>query len=649
MNKENYRKALDQVRASDELKSKTFEKIVDKKSNKNYIKYLSVVAVIIIVCTAIFSRPKENNVTNIAINQQTNVETRKNDLPRFKNIEELKNVLDGNQMSSRNIYQKETVLLDSAEIKSNGVTREESVNDYSKTNIQVENVDEADIVKTDGEYIYYVAGEKVYIVEANNLEIKSRIDYSNNEEEDYSPSELYINGNKLIVLGTYYEHTTNNNRYDEEDNIVRDYISSTSNILAKAIIYDISNKENPTIAREVALDGNYINSRMIDENIYFISIKRPNYYPQIKDEEILPIVQDTARAEKTKRLDCIDIAYFKDTNNYNYMIVGGFNINNNDEVNIESFFGASDEIYASENNLYITQMAYNEDYSFNNSKTIIYKFNLSNSHISMQCKGEVKGYLNNQFSMDEYEGNLRIATTVYNEKDNTSNQLFILDENLQQIGKIENLAKGEQIYAVRFMGKFGYIVTFEQVDPLFVIDLQDPTNPEVKGELKIPGYSSYLHPYDETHVIGIGYNTKSNGYGGITNDNMKVSMFDVSDLENPKELFNISIGEDYTYSDIGYDHKVLFYNKNKNLIGFPLTYRGNQSKDDKNGFIILKIDLDNNEFEKYGEILQEIDYKTNIDRGIYIQDILYTLSESEIVSYDLNTIQKIKALKIEED
>ena len=235
MNKENYRKALDQVRASDELKSKTFEKIVDKKSNKNYIKYLSVVAVIIIVCTAIFSRPKENNVTNIAINQQTNVETRKNDLPRFKNIEELKNVLDGNQMSSRNIYQKETVLLDSAEIKSNGVTREESVNDYSKTNIQVENVDEADIVKTDGEYIYYVAGEKVYIVEANNLEIKSRIDYSNNEKEDYSPSELYINGNKLIVLGTYYEHTTNNNRYDEEDNIVRDYISSTSNILAKAI------------------------------------------------------------------------------------------------------------------------------------------------------------------------------------------------------------------------------------------------------------------------------------------------------------------------------------------------------------------------------------------------------------------------------
>lgn len=658
MNKDNYKKALDQIHASDELKNKTFEKIVNKKSNKNYIKYLSVAAVIIIVCTAIFSKPKENNVTNIAINQQTNVETTKNDLPRFKNIEELKNVLNENQMNSRNMYQKEMVLLDSAETKTTGSAKEESVNDYSKTNVQVDDVDEADIVKTDGEYIYYVTGRKVYIVEADNLEIKSIIEY-NNEKEACSPTEIYINKDKLIVLGNYYEYTTNNNRYDE-DEILSDYVSATGNNIAKAIVYDISNKENPTIIREVGLDGNYINSRMIGDNIYFISIKAPNYYPQIKDDEILPIVQDTARTEKTKRLDCTDIAYFKDTNNYNYMIVGGFNINNNEEVITESFFGASDEIYASENNLYITQMSYGENYSYNNCKTIIYKFSLSNSHISLQCKGEVNGYLNNQFSMDEYEGNLRIATTVYNdselkdnkeniEKDTTSNELFVLDENLQQIGKIENLAEGEQIYAVRFIGKIGYIVTFEEVDPLFVIDLENPTKPEVKGELKIPGYSSYLHPYDETHIIGIGYNTKSNGYGGITNDNMKVSMFDVSDLENPKEVFNIDVGENYTYSDISYNHKALFYDKNKNLIGFPLTYREARAKDDKNGFIILKINLDNNEFEKYGEILQEINYKTNIDRGIYIQDTLYTLSESEIVSYDLNTIQKIKTLKIEED
>ena len=111
-------------------------------------------------------------------------------------------------------------------------------------------------------------------------------------------------------------------------------------------------------------------------------------------------------------------------------------------------------------------------------------------------------------------------------------------------------AEQEQIYSVRFVGKIGYVVTFKEIDPLFVIDLSDPTNPKVKGKLKIPGYSSYLHPYDENHIIGIGYNTKSNGYGGVTNSNMKMSMFDVSDLENPKELFHIDIGDDYAYSEI---------------------------------------------------------------------------------------------------
>ncbi len=664
MNKDNYKKALDQIHASSELKNKTFEKILNKKSKKIfYLKYLSVAAVIIVVCSVILTRVKENEVPNIAINNQTNKEIKINDLPRFKNIDELKEVLNKNQVNSRNTYQEGTLLLDSVETKSTEIVQEESANinsdtDYSKTNVQVDNVDEADIVKTDGEYIYYVTAGRVYIVEAKDLEIKSIIDYSNNEKEVYSPNEIYIYGDKLIVLGNYYEYSINNAREDGEE--VSDYASIKDDVFAKAIVYDISNKENPIIIREVGLEGNYINSRMIGENIYFISIKTPIYYTQIKDDELLPIIHDTARIEKTKKIECTDIAYFKDTNNYNFMLVGGFNINNNDEVNIESFFGASDEIYASENNLYLTQILYGEHYSYNNCKTIIYKFNLSNSHIELQCKGEVNGYLNNQFSMDEYEGNLRIATTVYKENieedrtiiiedEITSNELVILDKDLKEIGKIENLAEGEQIYAVRFMGKVGYIVTFEEIDPLFVIDLADPTNPKLKGELKIPGYSSYLHPYDETHIIGIGYNTKSNGYGGITNDNIKVSMFDVTNLEDPKEIFNIDVGKDYAYSDIGYNHKVLFYNKNKDLIGFPLTYRGDSYKDDKNGFIILKIDIENNKFEKYGEILQEIDYRTNLERVIYIKDMLYTLSETEIISYDLNTIQKIKTLKLERD
>ena len=217
-----------------------------------------------------------------------------------------------------------------------------------------------------------------------------------------------------------------------------------------------------------------------------------------------------------------------------------------------------------------------------------------------------------------------------------SNRLYILDENLNEVSRIDDLAKDEKIYSVRFIGKIGYIVTFEEVDPLFVIDLSNPQNPEIKGQLKIPGYSSYLHPYDENHLIGIGYNTKSNGHGRITTDNMKMSMFDVSDLENPKEMFNIDIGNGYTHSEILYNHKSLFYKASENLIGFPVTYNN------KNEVILFKIDLEKG-FEKYAEIFSEKEYY-NIQRIIYIKDILYILEYNKIFTYNLNTLEKIGEL-----
>ena len=673
MNKDNYKKALDQIHVSDKIKNETFEKIKNTKTNKKiyYLKYLSAVAVFLIICSGIFVKLDNKNIDDIAAvpkNKETITQT--NILPRFQNMEELRKALKQNN----NMHNKSTVsefatqeidIITTDTFNGNSkemskVEESEIISDYSTTNIQVENVDEADIVKTDGDYIYYVTNNKIYIVKSDILEIISIIDYSNENKKTFSPNEIYINKDKLIVLGNYYEYTTEKSKRNEQD-IMNDYIEIKDKKMAKAIIYDVSNKETPKLFREVALEGSYINSRMIEDDIYFISTKLVYYSNDLKDEDILPLQSDTAREKQTQTIECTDIAYFKDTNNYNYLLVGGFNINNNDEVKVETFFGASDNIYASEKNLYITQTSYDGSYNFNNCKTIIYKFNIENSEIRLQCKGEVDGYINNQFSMDEYDNNLRIATTVRKNKnivtdvleemdiiedtDEKSNNLIILDENLQQIGKIENFAEGESIYSVRFMRKIGYVVTFQQIDPLFVIDLSDPTKPTIKGELKIPGYSSYLHPYDETHIIGIGYNTEQNKYGGIINTNMKMSMFDVSDLENPKEMFSIDIGEDYANSNITNNHKVLFYNKNRDLIGFPINMRDKRYSEYKNGFVIFKINLDNG-FEKYGEILQKNDYKTNIDRVIYIEDTLYTTSDFEIISYNLNTLEEVKKLNL---
>ena len=661
MNKDYYKKALDQIHASDELKNSTLEEIRKRKNRKyNFYRYATILVVAIIICTVYFINFRNPDIQKIAKNSNEEikeVEKIENDLPRFASMEELRNVLENNNSNSRQAKSMNQEILDDTVITSETQEQTDTSSDYSMTNIQVAGVDEADIVKTDGEFIYYISNQKIYIL-SKNLELISTIDNINNEKEKFIPKELYINNDKLIILGNYSKFSTNNisNKnteiidIDESQEILTDDVIINSENFAKAMVYDINKKDSPKLIREVGLDGFYINSRMINDNIYFVSSKNILYNNNLKDEEILPYTEDSIRDENKKMISYSDIAYFKDVNTYNYMIVGGFNINNSEEVQTETFFGASDNIYANKENLYITELKIEN----NMDKTIIYKFKLGENGIILECKGEVEGYLNNQFSMDEYEGNLRVATTIskneiyYDSTDTTivmgtnqdvSNKLTILDDNLKEIGKIENMAQDEKIYAVRFIGKIGYIVTFKQTDPLFVIDLSDPTNPIIKGELKIPGYSSYLHPYDDTHIIGIGYNTKENSSGGIVNTNMKISMFDISDLENPREMYTMDIGEEYVYSELEYNHKALFINKDKNLIGFPLTYNG------KNSFILIKINLENG-FEKYNEITKELNYKTNINRGIYINSVFYTLAENEIISYDLNTMKEQNKLEL---
>lgn len=679
MNKDNYKNAINQIHPSDELKEKTIRKMKQSKQNKiSYIKILSSVAVVLIVFSIGMFEFKNYKSDEANINNPINVATIKNDLPRFKDMEELKEALK----ESSGDYRKSTMFSDVA-LATNELAQTESAKenknmdtvsdlgtgklDYSKTNVQVENVDEADIVKTDGDYIYYVTRNNVFIVNAKELKIISSLQIKEDKKQ-FNPSEIFINDDKLIVLGNYYEYEevvtkegeiTPDIAYEEElIGRAKPAYTNTARITsintAKAIVYDISNKENPKIIREVGLDGYYMNSRMIGDNIFFVSRKSSYYYDGIKDDEILPRVQDSIAQQKTRNIECTDIAYFRGTDEHSYMLVGGFNINNNNEMSVETFFGASQDVYASENNLYLAQTVYDDNWYAN---TTIYRFALINSQIVLQAKGEVEGYLNNQFSMDEYEGNLRLATTytiregneevvgdadgvpvVSSSETKYSNRLYVLDKDLNEIGRIDDLAKDEKIYSVRFIGKMGYIVTFEQVDPLFVIDLSNPKKPEIKGELKIPGYSSYLHPYDENHIIGIGYNTKSNGHGGITTDTMKMSMFDVSDVENPKEMFSIDIGNQYVYSEILYNHKSLFYKKSENLIGFPVSYDG------QGRFEIFKIDLKNG-FEKCAEILNNKGYY-GIERAIYINDVLYTLHYNRIISYDLNTFEKINELEL---
>jgi len=262
--------------------------------------------------------------------------------------------------------------------------------------------------------------------------------------------------------------------------------------------------------------------------------------------------------------------------------------------------------------------------------------------------------------MDEKDGYFRIATTdsdSWNSETNTNN-LYVLNENLEIVGKVEGLAKGEKIYSVRFMGNRAYMVTFVEIDPLFVIDLSDPTNPTVLGELKIPGYSKYLHPYDENHIIGFGENTKTNEYGGVVTDGMKMALFDVSNPNSPKELYSVDIGEKGTYSEILNNHKALLFSKEKNIIAFPVSiseqtgeYRTSLKFQ---GAIVYGLDLDNG-FALKGTIAHQkiengyigYDYTKSVERIIYINDSLYTLSQSLIKSTNMETMEEQDVLEIE--
>ena len=240
--------------------------------------------------------------------------------------------------------------------------------------------------------------------------------------------------------------------------------------------------------------------------------------------------------------------------------------------------GGTSSVYVSTDNIYLTFPDYNWWQEDDTMKTTIQRIQIDEDKMTFAASGEVPGYILNQFSMDEYNGYFRIATTIndfnwrtFTEEPKSTNNVYVLDMNLNTVGTLENLAPGEQIYSTRFMGNRCYVVTFRNVDPLFVIDLSNPAAPTVLGQLKVTGYSGYLHPYNENLLIGIGketiYDAKEDfaWYQGI-----KISLFDVSDVSNPVEIAKYEIGDRGTDSPILYDHKSLLFDREKNLLVIPV-------------------------------------------------------------------------------
>ena len=656
MSKKDYINAVNEINVNETLKQETLKKATNTKKNSKY-RYNKIypIASLAFMCAIIMAIVLPNK--SIApINEVTDEQTKiSQELPKVENFKNLYAMLKARD--TKRYYIDDMLSVDSitnANSKNETATNEVA-NDYSKTNTQVQGVDEADIVKTDGTYIYYLTNEKLTIINTENasqMKEMSTIKF----DETFTPEELFLNDDKIIVIGTRYEYDKTERKIGiDEDYLYPNYMDKT---YTSAKIYNVKDKTNPTLERTVEVEGSYLTARMIDSNVYIASNKYMYYAyicntyksTELNEDDFKPHYLDTATSNETKSINFDCIYYIPEFEDTNYLNIVAFNITNNQEANVESYLGAGEEIYASKENLYVTKTKY--DYERKNKTSItteIYKFNLNNANCTFAKAGDVPGSVLNQFSMDECNGYFRIATTdstSWNSESNTNN-LYVLNENLETIGKIEGLAKGERIYSVRFIGNRAYMVTFVETDPLFVIDLSNPTTPTVLGELKIPGYSKYLHPYDETHLIGIGEDTEvvNYGYGDrVVTNGMKMAMFDVTDPNNPQELYNVKIGEKGTYSELLYNHKALLFSKEKNIIAFPISITDNDYKVTFQGAIVYGVSLEKG-FELKTKISNSAtDYdryysRNRVERIIYIKDTLFTLSNGLIKAVDLNTFE----------
>ncbi|HHX50273.1 MAG TPA: hypothetical protein GX711_02400, partial [Clostridia bacterium] len=566
--------------------------------------------------------------------------------------------------------------------------------------VQVAGVDEADLVKTDGEYIYQVNRGRVIIIKSYPGEKMSIAHTLNFRDSSFVPRELYIDEKYLVVVGTAHRPVP---MIPEEkilpgpDIYPPPYYGENT---VKALIYDLGDKSSPQFLRQVEIEGSYVSSRKIGSSLYLVANKYLNYHIMDQPSEQsgdnhLPSYLDTAGSGEFKKMDYGEIRYFPGFVTPNYLLVGGVNLDLPEkEMKLEAFLGAGENIYASLNNLYVAMTLYSWEQpliarskphiiSHQDRRTALYKFALQEGEIKYQARGEVPGSVLNQFSLDEYGEYFRIATTtgeVWRDDEYTSkNNLYVLDEGLEVVGRLEDLAPGETIYSVRFMGDRAYVVTFKTVDPLFVLDLQDATNPRVLGALKIPGYSDYLHPYDENYLLGFGKDAVEipvkDGQGKIVGatayyQGMKVALFDVRDVHNPVQLFSENIGDRGTDSELLRNHKALLFNREKNLLAFPVTVMEvtNHWQDGKGsatrygefafqGAYVYNLDPVNG-FQLKGRIthLEEEDYlkagsswynsDLNVERILYIGDTIYTLSQGKITAHGLDRLEEKGVLNI---
>lgn len=564
-----------------------------------------------------------------------------------------------------------------------------TVSDYSSTNVQVEGVDEGDSIETDGKYVYALAGGIVYVTQATpakDAKVVAEIDV-----RDANAQSLYLNNKFLTVVGTRYGLPDNdqNNTFGSSYSYYRPF--------TVVQLWSIADPEHPTKVRSMEFQGNIISSRVTNGFWYAAMYDQPlSYATDIKTtpiQSLLPQYRDQVgknidSAGGFKQLaPCNAISYVAPYHDSSYTEIVAVPVNSaSGKITSKVVFGAGSTVYMSSNNLYVFSSRSNWNWMTTavntrswTDQTEIYKFSLNKNAITLAASQTVPGTVLNQFSADEntYNGQhvLRLATTVrdYTATPYVKNNLYTFDADLNRIGWSEGFGGDEQIYAVRFVGNRAYVITYKNTDPLFVFDLANPRAPHKLGELHMTGYSTYLQPYDETHLIGIGKDAVIDtemGSNFAWYQGMKMALFDVTDPHNPIQQFSTSIGDRGTDSLALYDHHALLFSKKKNLLALPvsvvqLTDEQKNATDTPywsygsptyNGLYVYHIDLTHG-FQFLGGVSHAnmtgqpvYMYSDNsITRSLYIGNMLYAFSPQELSIHNLNDLTTVKEVTLQGD
>lgn len=516
----------------------------------------------------------------------------------------------------------------------------------SKTNVQVEGVDEADIVKNDDRYIYIANYYGVSIVDT----VLEKVYYQ--KVENFSPSELFLYNDYLVVLGTELNNIVYQKQSKPRLDVAVDFgrCFYYHSQFFKVMVFNVADKENISVVREFSLkDGYYMQGRMI-ENTLYLMLNSYSVYDYEKDDVILPSFTDTTLHKAVQSLPLSRIKIIGDESYYNsYTVLASFEVDKETETKVDAYLGYFNTIYSSKENLYLTKQIYSYvDSPEVNSRssgydTVIYRFNYQNNKMVYQDKAFISGRIHNQFSLDEYTGVLRVAHTVenYNFNSNFYSESFVSTFDISKENKITLLASiggmgiNEQIYSARFSGVYGYVVTFRTIDPLYVVDLSDPTNPIVRSELKSPGVSDYLHNVNDNLLLGIGRAIDINQYGNAITKGVKISLFDVTDRDKTEEVDLLLIDGEYSYTELQYNHKALLTLPSRQIYALPVNfYLQNRYQQ---GMYVFKVNEETMKLSFVGLIQHDmllndyyLNYQQTIVRGVIIDGKIYTISQANV-------------------